>query len=60
MRYYKWKTSIDDYIVIRKSREWGYEPYFGKDIGFHYDVYDDYLPSFVSDLHNNPEKDCIY
>ena len=56
MKYYIWEILDDDIIVIRKSREWGYEPYFGKDIGFHLDVYDDYLSSFVDDLHNNPEK----
>ena len=56
MKYYKWEILDNDYIVIRKSQEWGYEPYFDKVRGFHFDMYDDYLPSFFDDLHNNPEK----
>ena len=57
MKYFKWVLSDNkSVVVIRESRPGAYEPYFGKEIGFSWDMYDDYLPYFFDDMKDNPEK----
>lgn len=57
MKYYKWTLSDNkSVVVIREPRKGVYEPYFDKNIGFGIDMYDDYVSSFIDDMHDNPQK----